>query len=32
MQFYLLIKINGKRKIIYMSKNKLYKTIDNYVN
>lgn len=32
MQFYLCIKINGKRKTIYITKNKLYKTIDNYIN
>lgn len=32
MQFYLLIKIGGKKKIIYIAKNKLYKTIDNYIN
>lgn len=32
MQIYLFIKIDGRKKIIYVTKNKLYKTIDNYIN
>lgn len=32
MQFYLFMKINGRKTIIFLSKNKLYKTIDNYIN